>query len=146
MTAPGGSAWRQTTFHPFAAVAASARGLSLVTRVQTTKQSTKRYGDVPSLAAAATYNPEDETTTVFLTNRAAQPTTVELRHRSFPHWATQSARVLAADDHGPRHEIEAAQIGLSGLHAEDDHASGTTRITVPPHSWGTVHASNRAPR
>ena len=47
-TEPGGTAWRQTTFHPFAAVATSARGRSLVTRVRAPEIATDRYGDVPA--------------------------------------------------------------------------------------------------
>jgi alpha-N-arabinofuranosidase len=141
MTVPGGSAWRQATFHPFAAVANAARGHSLVTRVRAGELSTRRHGDVPALAAAATHDPDGGAAAVYLTNRASAPTTVELRHPNFPHWATQSAGVIAADQHGPRHQPEAAGIGLLDLAAHDDRSSGTTRVTLPPQSWAIVHAS-----
>jgi alpha-N-arabinofuranosidase len=141
MTVPGGSAWRQATFHPFAAVANAARGHSLVTRVRAGELPTRRHGDVPALAAAATHDPDGGAAAVYLTTRASAPTTVELRHPNFPHWATQSAGVLAADQHGPRHQPEAAGIGLLDLAAHDDRSSGTTRVTLPPQSWAIVHAS-----
>ncbi len=141
MTTPDGPAWRQTTFHPFAAVANTARGLSLVTRVNSETLTTRRYGEVPALAAAATHDPDEGTTSVFLTNRASKPTTVELRHRNFPHWATQSARAIAADHVGPRYQIDASGIRLVATSVQDEPMSGTTVVTLPPHSWGVVHAS-----
>ena len=141
MTTPDGPAWRQTTFHPFAAVANTARGLSLVTRVNSETLTTRRYGEVPALAAAATHDPDEGTTAVFLTNRASKPTTVELRHRNFPHWATQSARAIAADHVGPRYQIDASGIRLVATSVQDEPMSGTTVVTLPPHSWGVVHAS-----
>jgi alpha-N-arabinofuranosidase len=141
MTVPGGTAWRQPTFHPFAAVAGLSHGLSLVTRVRSGELSTGRHGDVPSLAAAATHDPDQGNAVVLLTNRASESTMVELKHPNFPDWATQSARILVADEHGPRYEHEAATVGLVGLAFHDD--GPTTRVTLPPHSWGIVCATTR---
>jgi alpha-N-arabinofuranosidase len=131
-TAPGGPAWRQPTFHPFAAVAAAARGYSLVTRVRAGELATRRYGDVPAVAAAATHDPDRAAAGVYLTNRSAQPATVELRHAGFPSWVTRSARAIAAGG-------DADGEGMADLSTVDD---GTvTRLTLPPQSWGIVTAS-----
>ncbi|HKT00356.1 MAG TPA: alpha-L-arabinofuranosidase C-terminal domain-containing protein, partial [Rugosimonospora sp.] len=92
MTEPGGPAWRQAIFHPFAATAAAVGGVSLVTRVSTGELATRRHGDVPSLAAAASHDPDRHAATVLLTNRAAEPATVQLHHRAFPAWQTRQAR------------------------------------------------------
>jgi len=145
MTEPGGEAWRQATFHPIAAVTAAARGNSLVTRVAAAQYATRRHGDVPTVAAAATHNPATGAATVLLTNRADRPTTVDLRHGAFEHWRTRSVRVLAADDEGPRGKAASAAVALTGLPADETAAPGTTRLTLPPHSWAILQAAVRRP-
>ena len=57
-TEPGGPAWRQTIFDPFAATARHARGDVLLTQVDSPSQPTARYGDVPVLDAVATFDDE----------------------------------------------------------------------------------------
>src|SRR6185436_18023715 len=56
MTEPGGPAWRQTTFYPFAVTARLARGTSLRVRLDTETYPTSRYGSVGVVDAAATYD------------------------------------------------------------------------------------------
>ncbi|HTJ69528.1 MAG TPA: alpha-L-arabinofuranosidase C-terminal domain-containing protein [Actinospica sp.] len=141
MTAPGGAVWRQPTFHPFAAVASAARGHSLVTRVQAAELSTRRYGDVPAVAAAATHDPATGDVAVFLTNRAAHPVAVDLRHRDFQGWTTMSAQHLAADDRGPRDHATAADVGLTRLDTSASADGHGTALTLPPHSWTIVRAA-----
>jgi alpha-L-arabinofuranosidase len=55
-TEPGGPAWRQTIFHPFALVAAHARGVSLTVPVDAAEVPTARFGPVPAIQAAATWD------------------------------------------------------------------------------------------
>jgi alpha-L-arabinofuranosidase len=141
MTEVGGPAWRQPTFYPFAAVTANARGHSLVTRVIAPELGTRRYGDVPVVAAAATHDARTGDTAVFLTNRAARHTGVELRHANFEGWTVRSAEYIAADGRGPRDRLAAADVCLTPL-ATDASADGrTTRITLPPHSWTVLSVS-----
>jgi alpha-N-arabinofuranosidase len=137
-TEPGGPAWKQSTFHVFASVAAHARGHSLVTRVTAPELSTQRYGDVPALTAAATHDPHSEAAALFVTNRADMPATVEVRHRAFERWATVSAEHLAADDDGPRDRVAAESVRLVPLTSHDD--AGSTRLTVPARSWTVLRA------
>ena len=142
MTAPGGEIWRQPTFHPFAAVAAGARGNSLVTQVRRTSElATRRYGDVPALAASATHDPTTGDVAVFLTNRANHSTTVDLQHPNFQGWTTISAQHLAADDHGPRDFETSADVSLTPLSTSASADGRGTGITLPPHSWTVVRAA-----
>ena len=69
-TEPGGLAWRQTIFDPFAATARHARGDVLLTHVESPSQPTSRYGDVPVLDAVATLDDEHDAVTVILVNRS----------------------------------------------------------------------------
>jgi len=145
MTEPGGDAWRQSIFHTFAAVAGAARGNSLVTRVSAPDVSTRRYGDVPSIASAATHDAEAGVVAVFLTNRASHAMSIAVQHSNFEHWRTQSARCLVADDQGPRGKAQSVEVALADLAADDTSVPGTLRITLPPQSWATVQASVRQP-
>jgi len=144
MTEPGGAAWRQPTFHTFASVAAHARGHRLVTRVQAPELSTRRYGDVPAVAAAATHDFATGDVAVFLTNRSDGPTAVEIRHASFDGWTPTSAAAIAADERGPRDRNTAADVGLASLRTLTSADSRTTRITLPPRSWSVVRAATSA--
>ena len=69
MTQPGGPAWRQTTFHPFAQASALARGQVLRTNPTSPTFSTSVHGDVESVDAIATWDEETGTGAVFVVNR-----------------------------------------------------------------------------
>lgn len=68
MTEPGGPAWRQTIFHPFALAARLARGGAIPLVVDGPHHDTDRYGRVASLDAVATLDP-DGALAVFVVNR-----------------------------------------------------------------------------
>jgi alpha-N-arabinofuranosidase len=119
-TEPGGAAWRQTTFHPFAAVAGSARGRGLVTRVRAPEIATARHGDVPAVAAAATHDPETDRTALFVTNRTPEPATVTVTGARL-----REGRVLTAD-----------REGLRPLPVEP--TDGGVRFTAPAESWSVL--------
>ncbi|MGP4022543.1 arabinosylfuranosidase ArfA [Actinomadura sp. 3N407] len=81
-TEPGGPAWRQTIFHPFAKTAALARGEVLRTRLTSPTYGTARYGEVPVVDAIATHDAETGEVVIFAVNRdQADPVelTVDLR-------------------------------------------------------------------
>src|SRR6478735_6943899 len=70
MTEPGGIAWKQTTFFPFALTSALASGEVLVTQVQCDRYSTAAYGEVPLVDAVVTYDRDACRATVFVVNRS----------------------------------------------------------------------------
>jgi alpha-N-arabinofuranosidase len=69
MTQPGGPAWRQTIFHPFAQASALARGQVLRIAPTSPTFSTSAHGDVESVDAVATWDEETGTGAVFVVNR-----------------------------------------------------------------------------
>jgi len=71
-TERGGRAWKQATFEPFALSARYARGDVLLTAVDSDRQQTKRYGDVPILSATATHDPDSNEVVLFLVNRSPE--------------------------------------------------------------------------
>ena len=58
MTEPGGDAWRQTTFFPFALASSLARGVTLELKLDCPTYETALYGDVPVVDAVATHDAE----------------------------------------------------------------------------------------
>src|SRR6185436_18602414 len=70
MTEPGGPAWRQTTFYPFAVTSRLAQGVTLELKLDCPTYSTGRYGEVPVVDAVATCDAESGETSVFLVNRS----------------------------------------------------------------------------
>ncbi|CAM5649307.1 alpha-N-arabinofuranosidase [Streptomyces hirsutus] len=82
MTEPGGPAWRQTTFYPFAQASAYGRGRVLRVEVDSPTYATARFGEVPLLHATAVIDDEMGDITVFAVNRGqtdALPLKIDLR-------------------------------------------------------------------
>jgi alpha-N-arabinofuranosidase len=69
MTTPGGAAWRQTIFHPFAQASRFGRGTALNLKLTAPTYPDKDYGDVPVVAAAAVQDAQAGTLTIFAVNR-----------------------------------------------------------------------------
>jgi alpha-N-arabinofuranosidase len=140
MTEPGGEAWRQPTFHPFATTARLARGEALELRVSSPSITTKAHGEVPAVTAAATLS--DGAVALFLTNRSAEPVEVELAHLGAALEVTDGWSMTA--DHepavvGPEHAEKVAAehwgaFDVAGRVAAAD-GGATTTVTLLPESW-----------
>lgn len=140
MTVPGGPAWRQTTFYPFALTSAHAGHVVLDTPVEVASVSTTRHGDAPAVSAVATWD-EAREVTLFAVNRS-----------------TDTAAVVRTDvaDLG-----EVASVEVTLLADEDPYATNTAdapeRVTprpgqgrvdgttvvaeLPPVSWAMIRVT-----
>ncbi|WP_421743172.1 alpha-N-arabinofuranosidase [Cellulomonas sp.] len=135
MTEPGGPAWRQPTFHPFATTARLARGTALDLRVSGPSLATSAHGDVPVVTAAATLDGDD--LAVFLVNRSAEPVEVELSHPGVTLALGRGVRVTADDEsavEGPEHAAAVAERHVSEVDGPAA-STGSTLITLAPESW-----------
>jgi alpha-L-arabinofuranosidase len=138
-TEPGGSAWRQATFDPFAATARHSRGDVLLTPIEAPAQPTARYGDVPVLDAVATVDDEHGAVTVILVNRSLDvPLTTRVDTRGFP--SLHVIERLELCDNDPNAVNSATQPDRVRVHPgapveADD--SGFT-LALPPLSWTMV--------
>ncbi|MEV4347984.1 alpha-N-arabinofuranosidase [Actinoplanes sp. NPDC049596] len=112
-TEPGGRAWRQSIFHPFAHTARLARGTVLRPSLTAPSMSGGRFGDVPAVDAVATHDEETGALTVFAVNRGTEPVPLTLDVRAFP-----------------RHRL------TKHLTATGEQAlTGSAEIVLPPVSW-----------
>lgn len=153
MTAPGGPAWRQTTFYPFAETARLAKGGTVFEpKLRTETVPTDRYGDVPGVDAVAVRT-ADGNVAVFAVNRsldAATPFEIELPSRAGGAWSEVSARTLHEDDMHAANTLEdqnrvtlhanptAVLDGADGTVGTVGTDARTVRVTLPPVSWTVV--------
>lgn len=71
MTEPGGPAWRQTIFHPFAQASRFGHGEVLRTRLQTDSYGTSTHPKLDFLLASVVHDPATGRATVFALNRSS---------------------------------------------------------------------------
>jgi alpha-N-arabinofuranosidase len=140
-TEPGGPAWRQTIFHPFAKTAALARGNVLRTRLDAPTYATARHGDVSLVDAVATYDAESGDVVVFAVNRD-QNDPVELTvdlHLFDGALRPAEAWTLADDDIRATNTLDDPD--RVTLRACADRASvdgAIVRYPLPPVSWSAI--------
>ncbi|WP_203582117.1 arabinosylfuranosidase ArfA [Microbacterium hibisci] len=137
----GGPAWRQTIFWPFARIAEHARGRILRLAVDAPRVPTAKFGDVPAVDAAATWDEETGRVAVFVANRSldeSHEAVVDLRGLSVT--GVRSAEMIRVPDDGDRRtantQAEPDRVGLVPVEVqlEDDGC----RIPLPPISWAVV--------
>jgi alpha-N-arabinofuranosidase len=146
-TEPGGPAWRQTIFHPFALTAAHARGRVLRVEPVAPRQETARYGDVPVLAATATYDAETGDVAIFAVNRdLAEPLALDVDLRGVPGLAVAEHVAIAEDDNTARNTQTAPDRvvprRLDGARIDGDRLTAV----LPPVSFNVVRLRKETPR
>ncbi len=136
MTEPGGPAWTQTTYVPFATTSRLARGEALDVGVRSGTYTTAAYGEVPLVDAVATHDAASGAVALFLVNRATDgPTTVEVDlsrtavSRIAETVAVWDEDLTAANTLAQPERVRARTNDTARL---DD---GRLRIELPPVSW-----------
>jgi alpha-N-arabinofuranosidase len=140
MTEPGGPAWRQTIFHPFAQASALARGEVLRVEPRVAEYDTARHGPAPLVDAVATHDPESGEVTVFAVSRATtEPVTLRIDTHAFPGGLVPGDCTVLADP-----EVYAVNTA-----AEPDRVrprphpgitvgDGAIEVVLPPVSWNVL--------
>jgi alpha-L-arabinofuranosidase len=139
MTEPGGPAWRQTTFFPFAETARRAVGSSLRLTLESDSHDTAKYGEVASIDAAGTHDPASGRTSLFLVNRDHQgPSSIEVDLAAVPGATVESAVLIADDDRHAANSLQATErVKLADLTSYQ--ADGNQlKIELPPLSWAAL--------
>jgi alpha-L-arabinofuranosidase len=139
MTEPGGAAWRQTTFFPFALTSRLAKGVALELELDTPTYDTARHGTVGVVDAIATHDEESGQTAVFLVNRSLdEPVELVVDIALLGAVGLVAAEGLADPDiHAANTLADPQRVGLSS----NDSAridGGELRIVLPPVSWTAV--------
>jgi alpha-N-arabinofuranosidase len=139
LTRPGGPAWRQATFHPFALTARWARGEVLRVEPDSPLVATARYGDVPALAATVTADAETGDLALFAVNRDRRhPLLLDADLRALPGCAVAEHLALADDDPRARNTAEAPDRVVPGRVTGTRLDDGRLTAELPPLSWNLV--------
>ncbi len=136
-TEPGGPAWRQTIFHPFALTSRHARGTVLRVEPESPLLDTERHGEVPRLSAVATR--DDDGVTLLAVNRdPGLPLDLIADLRALGRPAPAFALTIAEDDPHRVNERDApARVvprPLTGLRVD----GGTLHVRLPAASWSLI--------
>jgi alpha-N-arabinofuranosidase len=140
MTEPGGPAWRQTTFFPFALTSALARGQALQVGIECDNLETARYGTVRTIDAAATHDSAAERTAVFLVNRSQEEAVeVDIDVSSFGTVSTVEATTLTDTDvHAANKRDDRERVAPSTNDSVRLESGTAVSISLPPVSWTVV--------
>lgn len=139
MTEPGGPAWRQTTFFPFAITSRLARGEALELKLEAPTYDTARHGRVSLVDAVATHDSEASRSAVFLVNRSIdEALTVTVDVSQLGDIAILESHTLCDEDVYAKNTLEDPE--RVAIHANDSAAinEGTLTITLPPVSWSAL--------
>jgi alpha-N-arabinofuranosidase len=142
MTEPGGRAWRQTIFHPFAQAAGLARGRVLRLLVDSPLHPTERFGEVPTLHATATWDEDTGDLCLFAVNRSTtDPLPLTADVRGFGALQVAEHSLLADDDLQARNTLEHPDrvVPRSGTGARLQ--DGQLTVGLPPASWNVFRLS-----
>jgi alpha-N-arabinofuranosidase len=138
-TEPGGPAWRQAIFHPFALTSRHGRGTVLRLEPNGPMYHTASYGDVPIVDATAVTDEETGAVTVFAVNRdQREPTTVELDLRACPRLVVGEHLAVFDDDADATNSAadpeRVAPRRLNDVKVVDQRA----QAVLPPLSWSVI--------
>ena len=141
MTEPGGPAWRQTTFHPFAQAARTARGEVLHVQVDAPVQASAVHGDAPVVDAVATVDRPSGRAAAFLVNRSLTETvTVTLDCAGLGEVEGASCRVLADADPHARNTLADPErvVPRAAPVVVVDGPRPALQVDLPPVSWAAL--------
>jgi len=136
MTEPGGAAWKQTTFFPFALASRLARGEALRVPIACDAVETERYGTVPVVDAVATRDLEAGTGALFLVNRSVtESIEVAVDVSALDATVLTEALTLADEDpYAANTKDDPERVGMT-TNASAALVDGTLTVTLPPVSW-----------
>ena len=136
MTEPGGRAWRQTTFFPFALTSRLAAGEVLATRIETPQYETEVHGSVPLVDAVATHDASTGTSAVFVVNRSQDDDVVLTVDLSvLDATILLDAQTLSDSDVYAKNTLsDPERVGLS-RNKSVEIRDGSVLVTLPPVSW-----------
>jgi alpha-N-arabinofuranosidase len=136
---PGGPAWRQTTFHPFALTSRHGRGSVLRVEPIGPTYETSWLGEVPIADVAAVHDEESGQVTVFAVNRDQdQPAALAIDVRSMPGLAVGEHVCLSDHDPEATNTAEDPDRVTPSRLPDVKVADGTATVVLPALSWNMI--------
>ncbi|WP_169166028.1 alpha-N-arabinofuranosidase [Cellulomonas taurus] len=139
MTEPGGRVWKQTIFHPFAQIAALAKGDVLDVRPTSITFPTAQHGDVPAVDAVATWDESTGTGSVLVVNRhPEQATDLSVDLSRFGDVHVTAATTLHADDPYARNSADDPERVTPVAREDAQLIDGVLTLDLPAVSFSTI--------
>lgn len=141
MTEPGGTAWAQTIYHPFALTSRHARGTALRVAMgaEADTLAAGRMGDVPSLTAAAVWDPDSGKLVLFLVNRdPQQELDVHIEVSAFGSLSLAEALCLHDDDPAAANTAGNPEAVRPQPLERVELGAGSGRAVLPACSWSML--------
>jgi alpha-L-arabinofuranosidase len=137
-TEPGGRAWRQASFHPFAHASRHARGRVLQVDPVSPTYDTARYGETPLVHAVATHDPETDEVAVFAVNRDQREGVVlSIGTRALAEGWLLEHLVLDGDPRASNTLSQPDRV-TPRRSSEANEGAGGLEVVLPPLSWNVV--------
>ncbi|NJP99522.1 arabinosylfuranosidase ArfA [Streptomyces zingiberis] len=139
LTEPGGPAWRQTTFFPFAQASRYGRGRVLTVTPTGPSHGTARHGEVPLLHATAVLDETTGAVTVFAVNRDLhRPLPLEVTLHGLAVERVAEHSVLADADPEARNTLADPERVAPHPAEGTSLAGGVLRAELEPLSWNVI--------
>jgi alpha-N-arabinofuranosidase len=146
LTTPGGGAWRQTIFHPFALTSKHARGVVLDLRGEVPTTPTNAFGDVDQLLTTATWDEGTGDLAVFAVNRSrTQPLDLDLDLSALGAPELVEHLVVHDDDHDAANTEDAPE-RVVPRPGDARVEAGRLRLALPAVSWHCIRLTLGTPR
>ena len=141
MTEPGGPAWRQATYHPFALTSRYGRGTVLRVEPSAPRHETKERGEVPLLDAVAV-QPDDGGLVLFAVNRSqTSPMTLDVDLRGYESLSTAEHTCLADDDPDAINTMQEPERVTPRRLDDRKVDAGRLQAVLPALSWNMLRLS-----
>lgn len=138
-TEPGGPAWRQTTYYPFAVTSRLAVGVALDVRVDSGQYETDELGSVPLVDAGATYDAGSGRAAVFLVNRSLTDSlTVTVDLAKLGDVSVLETQMISDADVYARNTKDTPDRVTLQPNSTAKYDDGALTVTLPPVSWTAV--------
>jgi alpha-N-arabinofuranosidase len=136
MTEPGGPAWRQTTFFPFALTSRLARGEALEVKLDSPAYTSALHGDVTVVDAVATHDADSGATAVFLVNRDEESEAeIEIDVRMLGDIRVRDVWTVSDKDPHAANTLEQPDRVRPAANPTAALSDGTVTVSLPPVSW-----------
>jgi alpha-N-arabinofuranosidase len=138
-TDPGGAAWRQTIFHPFALTSRHGRGRVLRVEPRGPVHLTALLGEVPLLDATAVLDEQAGTVALFAVNRDQhRPMALDVDARALPAAAAVEHLAVFASDPEAVNDAPAPD-RVTPVHRPAPRLDGGRfEVLLPPLSWSLL--------
>jgi alpha-N-arabinofuranosidase len=141
MTEPGGPAWRQASFHPFALTSRYGRGTVLRLEPDAPRHETKEHGEVPLLDAVAV-RPDEGGLVLFAVNRSqTEPMSLDVDLRALTGVSTAEHTCLADEDPDAINSMDQPERVVPRRLDDPKLDGGRLQAGLPPLSWNMIRIS-----